>query len=199
MASLKDLKFYRDWYITPRQSGKTSQAIFSKYPIVSVGEVPFPESANNTIYADIQLGKDTIRVYNVHLESYKIYGSLRYIAHSFGLRLLNRMGTAISRQQHQVQLVKAHQRASPYASLICGDLNSTAFSNAYREMKKGMQDSFQEKGQGWGNTFRLGRGIPFRIDLILAPEGFEFRSHTNFDLRLSDHSPVGATLEPKIQ
>ncbi len=51
---------------------KTSQAIFSKFPIINDGTIELPESNNSVIFADIRKGKDTIRVYNIHLESIKI-------------------------------------------------------------------------------------------------------------------------------
>ena len=193
----KGFKDYPYQYITPGNSGKSAQAIFSKYPIVDTGAVPFPNSANNTIYADIRFDQDTLRVYNVHLQSYQIYGTLRHIARRFGLELLNNIGSVMEKHQEQARLVTAHQEASPYPSLLCGDFNSTAFTNTYRELQKGMQDSFKEKGSGWGTTYLLGRGVPFRIDYILASEGFEILSHRNFEERLSDHLPVLVTLKPE--
>ena len=195
----KEFRDYQHRYITPRNTSKTTQAIFSKYPIVNIGSIPFPNSSNNTIYADIVFAQDTIRVYNVHLQSYQIYGSLRNVARSLGMDLMKKMNSVMEKHREQALLVRDHQKTSPYPSLICGDLNSTAFSNTYRLMKKGMQDSFREKGSGWGTTFLLGRGVPFRIDYILASDGFEFLSHQNFKERLSDHLPVQATLQPKTK
>jgi len=51
---------------------KYGQAIFSKFPIVKSGSIEFPNTANNAIYADIVKGSDTIRIYNVHLQSLRI-------------------------------------------------------------------------------------------------------------------------------
>jgi hypothetical protein len=51
---------------------KTGQAIFSKYPIFNQGDFKIPEAGNNIIYADIRKGTDTLRVYNIHLQSIKI-------------------------------------------------------------------------------------------------------------------------------
>ncbi|MBL7883146.1 MAG: hypothetical protein JNL69_03700, partial [Bacteroidia bacterium] len=45
-------------------------ATFSKYPIVNKGKVNFGYTGNNVcIYSDIVFNKDTIRVYNMHLQS----------------------------------------------------------------------------------------------------------------------------------
>jgi endonuclease/exonuclease/phosphatase family metal-dependent hydrolase len=67
-----DLKVYRHKYILMAGNQKTGQAIFSKFPIIDQGNIVFPNSNNNVIYADIKKGKDIIRVYNMHLQSIKI-------------------------------------------------------------------------------------------------------------------------------
>jgi hypothetical protein len=50
---------------------KTGQAIFL-FPIIDQGNIVFPNSNNNVIYADIKKGKDIIRVYNMHLLKYRL-------------------------------------------------------------------------------------------------------------------------------
>ena len=47
-------------------------AIFSKYKIVNKGSLDFENSNNNAIFIDIIRNIDTIRVYNIHLESFGI-------------------------------------------------------------------------------------------------------------------------------
>jgi endonuclease/exonuclease/phosphatase family metal-dependent hydrolase len=47
-------------------------AIFSKYPIVNEGVVFDEKNNNGAIFADIEVGKDTLRIYNVHLASMSI-------------------------------------------------------------------------------------------------------------------------------
>ena len=46
------------------------QAIFSKHPIVSKGSVNFNSLSNNAIFADIKIQNDTVRIYNIHLQSF---------------------------------------------------------------------------------------------------------------------------------
>ena len=44
--------------------------IYSKYEIISAKEIIFNESStNNSCYADLLIHRDTIRIYNLHLES----------------------------------------------------------------------------------------------------------------------------------
>jgi len=72
-SSPKTTLLYPYKYIkTKSEKSKFGLAIFSKYPIINSGSLDFKNSANNIIYADILKGKDTLRVYNVHLESLKI-------------------------------------------------------------------------------------------------------------------------------
>ncbi|MDW8334691.1 MAG: endonuclease/exonuclease/phosphatase family protein, partial [Bacteroidia bacterium] len=54
-------------------------AFFSKYPIGRSGAItdPGPKASNGIAYADVKLYGQTLRVYNVHLESYKFAPHLR--------------------------------------------------------------------------------------------------------------------------
>ena len=66
---------------------KTGQAIFSKFPIFNQGDFKIPDAGNNIIYADIKKGKDTIRVYNIHLQSIKISAQSNYqVLHDFRMQ-----------------------------------------------------------------------------------------------------------------
>lgn len=44
-------------------------ATLSKYPIVNRGVINFSNSSNSTIYTDVLINKDTIRIFNNHLQS----------------------------------------------------------------------------------------------------------------------------------
>ena len=66
----------------------------------------------------------------------------------------------------------------------------------YATIKGDMKDSFQEKGSGLGNTYTF-KFLPFRIDFILTDPELEITSHKNFDVRLSDHTPVMASFRLK--
>lgn len=188
---------YPYYFTTPRETGKTLQAIFSRYPLARSGMVEFPESKNNTLYADIAVGADTIRVYNVHLQSYNI-GSRRFLLREYGTRFLGRLSEVARYHRQQATLIRQHLARSPYPVLVCGDFNSPPFSNVYRQMKEGFQDTYAEYGKGLGTTFSL-KGIPYRIDYILADDAFEVLAHRNYTIRLSDHFPLMATLALKAE
>jgi endonuclease/exonuclease/phosphatase family metal-dependent hydrolase len=179
---------------TPYSVPRTTQAIFSKYPIVGNGSLDLPGTINNVIYADIVFKNDTVRVYNVHLQSFNIVPSTdNFSDGEKSERTYKRLVGTFSQQLEQAEILKDHLKKSPYANLVCGDFNNTQFSNVYKILKGDLQDTFLEEGTGFGRTYDLWK-IPLRIDYILADPKFEVLSHQNFDERLSDHYPVMATL-----
>ncbi|MEN1785599.1 MAG: endonuclease/exonuclease/phosphatase family protein [Bacteroidota bacterium] len=178
---------------TPTTVPRTIQAIFSKYPIVGEGSLEPPSTSNNIVYADIALPQDTIRVYNVHLESFSIVPSKTGLGEGMPQKLYGRMNTTFAKQVDQVKLLKAHMSSSPYPMLLCGDFNNTQFSNVFRMAYQGMSDTFLEMGAGLGRTFEL-FGVPIRIDYIMVDPNFEVLSHHNYDVKLSDHYPIMSEL-----
>ena len=181
-------------FITPRDQGKTIQAIFSKYPLRNAQMLDFPNSRNNAIYADVVMGTDTVRVYNVHLQSYRIEG-YGFLVRDYGMWFVNRLAETSEMHRRQVEILKGHQRQSPYPVLIFGDLNVPPYSTTYRKMKDGMIDTFAERGKGLGTTFELAK-IPYRIDYILLDPKFSVLKHQNYDVPYSDHYPISAWLKP---
>lgn len=193
-ARYQQLKQYPYRSETPHANKRATQAIFSKFPIISSGSLDLPGTQNNIIYADILLRKDTIRVYNLHLQSFKIRPSTdNFSDGEKSERTYKRLVHTFSKQLEQAEIFRTHFENSSYTNIVCGDLNNTQFSNIYKIVKGDLQDTFLEKGKGFGRTYDFWK-IPLRIDYILADPKFEVLSHQNFDERLSDHYPVMATL-----
>jgi endonuclease/exonuclease/phosphatase family metal-dependent hydrolase len=193
-----DLKVYRYKYIFMEGNKiKTGQAIFSKFPIINQGDIVFPNSNNNVIYADIKKGKDIIRVYNMHLQSIKITPDVNEISENINVinqdksqMLLIRISKAFKQQQQQAEILKEHKKQCEYPIIICGDMNNSAFSYVYRNIKGTLKDSFEEAGTGFGQTYKF-RYYPARIDYIFADEKMtvkKFESFSDFDN--SDHYPI---------
>jgi len=170
------------------------QAIFSKYPFVGTGSLSFSETANNAIYADIKIKEDTIRIYNLHLQSLRFRPGM--LKREEPQRLFKRLDKSIQKQQEQAILVLEHSQEVNYKKIISGDFNNTQFSNVYNTIKEEMNDTFLEKGFGLGSTYNI-KFLPFRIDFILTDPEIEIKSHKNFDVRLSDHEPVMASFRLK--
>ncbi|WP_224490042.1 endonuclease/exonuclease/phosphatase family protein [Robertkochia flava] len=171
------------------KTGQTGQVIFSKFPIVGEGSLDFPDSGNNAIYADLSIGRDTVRVYNLHLQSFMINPEKEEISQENSNRIANRMGIAFSRQKIQADIFEAHRDTSPYPAITCGDLNNTQFSAIYRQVRGDAADTFEEQGKGTGKTYYF-KYYPLRIDFIFTHESIPVISHKNRYDFYSDHYPV---------
>ncbi|WP_299534908.1 endonuclease/exonuclease/phosphatase family protein [Ulvibacterium sp.] len=170
--------------------GRVNQAIYSKYPIIAKGSLDFPQSRNNAIYADIAISSDTVRLYNVHLQSLRF--RLGSVKREEPQRLYQRLGEALAQQEDQARILVDHFKGVRHKKIISGDFNNTQFSHIYRTLKGDFKDTFMEKGGGLGSTYNL-RFLPFRIDFILVDPSFEVTAHKNYDVQLSDHLPVMAS------
>lgn len=190
----KDFEQYPFKAETPSNARRSVQVIFSKYKIVGEGTLNPPGTRNNTIYADILLKKDTIRVYNVHLQSFKIDPENTDFSRARSGKLYKRMLTTFNEQLHQAKLLRKHLKDCPFEVIVSGDFNNSQFSNVYRILAKGMSDSFLSEGKGLGKTYSL-NGLPMRIDYIFTSERFETTAHNNFNVKYSDHYPVMASVK----
>jgi endonuclease/exonuclease/phosphatase family metal-dependent hydrolase len=181
---------YRHKYIF-KKNGLTEQAIFSKFPIIDTGYIEFPRSGNNVVYADIKKGKDTLRVYSMHLQSIKISPDIHEEMDEERSKLIfRRMSEAFAKQQQQAELFEKHKSGCKYAMIICGDLNNSAFSYVYRSVKGKMKDAFEEAGSGFGKSYNF-KYYPARIDYIFTDKSLEVKEYTTFGTFVnSDHFPV---------
>jgi endonuclease/exonuclease/phosphatase family metal-dependent hydrolase len=194
-----DLKVYPHRYIfMDGKQIKTAQAIFSKFPIIDQGNIFFPNSNNIVVFADIKKGKDIIRVYNMHLQSIKISPDVDEINENIDAlnqggksqKLFYRISKAFMQQQQQAEIFKEHKNQSPYPIIICGDMNNSAFSYVYRNIRGKLKDSFEEAGIGFGATYNF-RYYPARIDYIFADENMTFKKFESFtEFENSDHYPI---------
>lgn len=180
---------------------KTGQAIFSKYPIFNQGNLHLPQAGNNIIFADIKKGKDTLRVYNMHLQSIKISPDVNEISehvHTINqeksLLVFSRIREAFKLQEQQAEVLVQHKKACHYPLLLCGDMNNSAFSYVYRSIKGNLQDCFEETGIGFGQTYNF-KYYPARIDYIFADKRMKVKRFKNFStFNNSDHFPIMARL-----
>lgn len=197
-----DFKVYPHRYIfTNGNLIKTSQAIFSKFPIIDNGNIIFPNTSSNVIFADIKKGKDIIRVYNMHLQSIKISPdvteineNIDVINHEKSQMLFIRISKAFKQQQQQAEILKEHKKDCKYPIIICGDMNNSAFSYVYRSIKGKLKDSFEEAGKGFGETYKF-RYYPARIDYIFVDGKMTVKKFDTFpEFINSDHFPIMARL-----
>lgn len=176
---------------------KTGQAIFSKYPIFNQGDFKIPTAGNNVIYADIKKGQDTIRVYNIHLQSIKISPDVNEISEhvdainqSKSQQLFSRIRDAFKKQEQQAEILVKHKNECTYPIIICGDMNNSPFSYVYRSIRSDLNDCFVEAGNGFGQTYKF-KYYPARIDYIFASKKMKVKSFKTFTkFENSDHFPI---------
>lgn len=190
------IKHYPYWVKTNLMipGDKSILAVFSKYPIISKGYIEFSDSMNTSMYVDINIDGDIIRVYNVHLESNRT-NTVHQLNNINSYRpLINRVFEANKTRTMQAHLVREHAQGFHQRVVIAGDFNCTQYGSAYLVLKESKKDTFVEAGNGFGATYEL-FNYPFKIDHILVDETFEVISHKNFKVNLSDHEPVFAEIK----
>jgi endonuclease/exonuclease/phosphatase family metal-dependent hydrolase len=181
---------YPHTYISASDNSKQAvQAIFSKFPIVAKGLLPFTNSTNATIFVDLKIKGDTVRLYNVHLQSLRVKPEAASLEAGTRERLYKRLKVSFAKQQAQADIIASHKSDSPYKVIVVGDFNNNQFSSVYHTIKGDLTDSFTSLGSGYGKTFDF-KYFPMRIDFLLSDPGFEIAYHKSFPLHLSDHFPV---------
>jgi endonuclease/exonuclease/phosphatase family metal-dependent hydrolase len=182
-------------------------ATFSKFPIIRKGEIVHPGSSSLSIYSDILIGKDTFRIYNNHLQSFR----LKRMEHSFfeDLTTTNDKETinevrslsgnlkkAFVLRALQAKKVKDYVNKSPYPVIVAGDFNDTPISYSYRKIRKGLNDAFLNSGYGAGFTYK-GNYPPNRIDYILYDNALINSYFEIIKIKYSDHYPIVAYFRKK--
>ncbi|TAL60974.1 MAG: hypothetical protein EPN88_15215 [Bacteroidetes bacterium] len=180
---------------------------FSKFPIIRKGEIVHPGSSSLSIYTDLLISKDTFRIYNNHLQSFR----LKKMERSF----LEEMTSAddketmdevkslsvslkkgFVRRALQAQVVKDHINRCPFPVIVAGDFNDTPVSYTYRKIRKGLNDSFVNSGYGAGFTYK-GNYPPNRIDYILYDNALTSSYFEIIKVKYSDHYPIIAYFRKK--
>jgi endonuclease/exonuclease/phosphatase family metal-dependent hydrolase len=176
-------------------------AIFSRLPIVGRGEISFGRlTQNHAMWVDVAgLGRgDTVRIFNVHLQSMSLdeddivaAGSSRAGLKSKGRGLLRRFVRGAVARAWQADTLAANIQRSPYPVLLAGDLNDLPYSYAYTRLANDLQNAWATVGFGPGNTYH-GRLPPLlRIDQQFAGPQWQVldcRIHT--EIPYADHFPV---------
>lgn len=173
-------------------------AIFSKYPIVNEGRVFDTKRNNGVIFADIKVDKDTIRIYNAHLESMSIrsetLNNLDGIKENYR-ETLGKLKRGQYTRASQLGILEEHMKNSPYVNILVGDFNDVPYSYTYFTLRKIMENAFEKAGSGFGFTYN--RVLFFlRIDNIFYENPLKvqnFKTHKEVDY--SDHYPISATFD----
>lgn len=176
--------------------------IFSKFPILDYSPVKKDLVHNFALFADLLIGNDTVRLFNIHLESLRLrhedYNFISELDLQFeekenikegSWRIFKKMKTAFSLRASQVETLSSCILDSPYPVILCGDFNDTPNSYAYQQLTANLKDAFIESGKGLGNTY-IGKLPSYRIDYILYNDYFTSWQYRRGLVKYSDHYPV---------
>ncbi len=172
--------------------------IVSKFPIAGHGEILSSNHGFNRVaYADIKIGKDTVRIINVHLESMGLsqydprnkrdLASVRKTTRS----LLTKLKSGVFERSKQVKRLAAFVKGSPYPVICVGDFNDMPYSYSYQYLKRYMQNAFEESGRGFGFTYNGETLKMLRIDnQFYTPRVESMALKIRYEVNLTDHFPL---------
>ena len=98
------------------------------------------------IYTDVLIGQDTVRIFNIHLQSYHIDPNQYDIIESPGIsekgdvrqvkEMARKFQIAVQKRAVQARLIHDIIKESPYHVIVCGDLNDSPISYAYQKVRE---------------------------------------------------------------
>ena len=180
--------------------------IFTRYPIINKGFIKNNKGKTLLIFTDLIIDKDTIRLVNMHLQSYSFNKEDLEIVKEFGKsatndelkesskNIIRRLYNAFVLRSAEAGIFRQFIESSQYPLIICGDLNDTPSSYAYHVVSNDLNDSFERSGSGIAKTYTESP-LPLRIDYILYDDKFtscNYKTHEAY--HLSDHYPVSCYL-----
>jgi len=199
------VEYFIKHYQYARSGSNFGSVTMTRYPIVNMGEIRFRGSGNISIYTDILIDSDTVRIFNIHLQSYRMGTDSYSLLYSWPdeekeYKRLREMGSrfkmAFRRRAQQVEEIRKYIDECPYEIILCGDFNDTPVSYSYAKLRKGLKDAFVSSGKGIMPTY-IGELPALRIDYILYSRSYESFNFETYNFRHSDHLPVSCTLIKK--
>ncbi|HNB80621.1 MAG TPA: endonuclease/exonuclease/phosphatase family protein [Chitinophagaceae bacterium] len=192
-------------YVSRR--GKWGSVLFSHFPILNTSNIEIDMNGNNLLQkADLQIGTDTVSVFNVHLKSNKLSkAETEMMQHAevpswtdsnlkYSRSILAKLQDNATNRALEADIVFNTVSMSRYPTLVCGDFNDLPCSYVYFRIRGQLQDAFLEKGMGLGNTYRS-RWPFFRIDYLFHHPKIKLLQFETLQVPWSDHNPVIATFQ----
>lgn len=188
-------------------------ALFSRYPIIACHAFALDTQGNTLAVFRIVVGKDTVCVFNGHLETngLSVADKQRFETLAAGktrgaaaghealafARKLAEAARVRAPQADSIALWTAKRMSRGDAIIVCGDLNDHPLSYARRRAASGLTDCYRETGLGPGFTFHH-HSMHFRIDNIFCSDRYRpYLCTVDRSITLSDHYPMLCWLERK--
>jgi len=185
------------------QSKDVTLAILTKFPVEASGLVNKENSANGSVWVDLSIDNITMRVYNAHLQSYRVTQTTSDIIDNPELgdqktwtdvkAVIGKIRDMSRRRSDQVSIISKHISSAGKPILLAGDFNDTPVSNTYRRLAGNLTDTFCAAGRGVGTTY-AGKIPLLRIDYIFADASFAVVDHQVIDSPISDHYPIKSVI-----
>ena len=205
-------------YIETGESSGYECAFLSKYPILSLEKIDFETTSARCNSCEILAYDDTVKVFNCHLESYKLNDDDKHlykqiIKRSVHIQEESQAEDSLSLKEGvwwlEGKLAKANAARSIQAEkldsiisitqnkyiIVCGDFNDSPISYVHKTLTKQLKDAYTESGNGPGWSYNQ-NGMYFRIDHILISDSFNsYNAKVDKYGQESDHYPIFCTLE----
>lgn len=198
--------YHHIWYKNQSQQINSGLATLSKYPIIKKQKIQYRSANNISIYSDIVVKSDTIRVINNHLESNHLNQSDRNLAalldddtsreeimrHS--QKLQTKLGSAMKIRALQAEAIRYTISKTHHKLIVAGDFNDVPQSYSYRIIATGLKDAYTSAGK-WGYYWTFNQSLMlFAIDHILISPSIQPINAEIIKTDISDHYPITADI-----
>jgi endonuclease/exonuclease/phosphatase family metal-dependent hydrolase len=194
---------YQRYFIDHSENSSLCLITLSKFPIVNRNAILLGKRRIG-MFTDLLLQGDTVRVFNIHLQSTRlrqkdidfVMNTTPDIQNTDNYKdIYSKLSNAYRLRAQQARLIALEISKSPYSIIVCGDFNDTPTSFAYHRIANNLEDAFIKSGKGLGSTYNNPLLPPIRIDYILYSKIFQSSAFSVLNTPYSDHFPVMAVIE----
>lgn len=190
---------YKD-YFPYHAFGRDDMAVFSRFPILRAEKIDFSNTNNSGMWADIDVSGQTIRVFNVHLETTGINRNLYRAAkkeqeghpienNAIVRSIFNSYTFGMARRARQAEQVASIIDDTDVPVVLCGDFNDVPYSYVYETLLGDkLKDGFRECGSGL--MYTMSGKKRQRIDYIFLDKELQGIRYYKENINYSDHYPV---------
>ncbi len=162
----------------------------SRYPIIGEKVIMIePGTGRNVLVTTHQLPECRLTVINTHFSTSTDGRSIRNMRGSFRSYMRNTANVRAEQMKNILRIAKSIKGPM----IIAGDFNTPPRGRIYRRIAESYQDSFSNKGLGFGYTFKSNLPL-IRIDYIFTGGSAKPLYSKAIHSTASDHRPVIAEL-----